>query len=158
MPELYRRWQEKGALFHYVSASPRQLYESLSQFLHTENFPRGVLHLKQVKWRGTNADPLSIAESVTELLASPKESKIAQLSSLFTKFPQHRFILVGDAGEKDPEIYAEIARLFPSQIHKIAIRDEDPAAGQARYTEAFGGLPEASWIVFKNPSELNGVF
>jgi phosphatidate phosphatase APP1 len=37
--------------------------------------------------------------------------------------PRRKFILVGDSGEKDPEVYRVMQRLFPDQVLKIYIRD-----------------------------------
>ncbi|KAI8050230.1 hypothetical protein BDF22DRAFT_745557 [Syncephalis plumigaleata] len=42
---------------------------------------------------------------------------------IFNDFPHRRFILVGDSGEKDPEVYAEIARRFPDRVACIFIHD-----------------------------------
>jgi phosphatidate phosphatase APP1 len=38
-------------------------------------------------------------------------------------FPERQFILVDDSGEKDPEVYHAIRKLFPKQVLKIHIRD-----------------------------------
>lgn len=46
MPEVYKRWSEKGAQFHYVSGSPWQLYPEIEKFFRTEGFPMGSFHLK----------------------------------------------------------------------------------------------------------------
>jgi phosphatidate phosphatase APP1 len=35
------------------------------------------------------------------------------------------FVLVGDSGEKDPEMYAKIASKYPKQIVRICIRQID---------------------------------
>ncbi|KAI7884280.1 hypothetical protein K492DRAFT_125198, partial [Lichtheimia hyalospora FSU 10163] len=38
-------------------------------------------------------------------------------------FPKRKFILVGDSGERDPEIYRMLYDRFPDQIIKIFIHD-----------------------------------
>ena len=38
-------------------------------------------------------------------------------------FPRRKFILVGDSGEKDPEVYRTIQSKFPMQVREIWIRD-----------------------------------
>jgi phosphatidate phosphatase APP1 len=38
-------------------------------------------------------------------------------------------VLIGDSGEKDPEIYTAVARRFPQQVAAIAIRE---VAGKPR--------------------------
>ena len=42
MATLYRQWADRGAVFHYVSASPWQLYAPLADFLAAEQFPAGT--------------------------------------------------------------------------------------------------------------------
>lgn len=49
--------------------------------------------------------------------------KVAQISDILRRFPGRSFILVGDSGEKDPEIYREIKRKFPVSVLEIYIRD-----------------------------------
>ena len=50
----------------------------------------------------------------------PKRRSIA---SIIRAFPQRKFILVGDSGEKDPEIYGAMARRFGERISRIFIRN-----------------------------------
>ena len=57
-------------------------------------------------------------------------------------------MLVGDTGERDPEIYAAIARRYPDRVRSIWLRD--PVAGgtpgvQARLEAAYEGLPRSLW-------------
>ena len=37
--EVYRQWQKAGAMFHYVSSSPWQLFQPLERFLQEHQFP-----------------------------------------------------------------------------------------------------------------------
>ena len=39
------------------------------------------------------------------------------------RLPGRRFVLIGDSGELDPEVFAEIRGLFPTQVKRIVIRD-----------------------------------
>ncbi len=52
-----------------------------------------------------------------------RDQKLSQISEIVGRFPKRRFILVGDSGEKDPEVYREIKTRFPQQIQEIWIRD-----------------------------------
>lgn len=64
---------------------------------------------------------------------------------------------MGDSGEKDPEIYGELARRHPEQIEAIYIRDVTGEGPEAeRYGEAFRDVPEGKWRVFKEAGELPG--
>ena len=48
---------------------------------------------------------------------------MTQISEIMQNFPERKFILVGDSGEKDPEVYREIKKKFSSQVQEIMIRD-----------------------------------
>jgi phosphatidate phosphatase APP1 len=146
MAAAYSRWAEQGAAFHYVSASPWQLYEPLSTFTREAGFPGGSFHLKQFRVKDS---------SFLSLLENPITYKLAVIEPLLAQFPKRRFILVGDSGEKDPEVYGILARRRPEQILRVYIRDVtgEPADG-ARYQEAFRELPPEKWRLFQEPSAL----
>ncbi|UCC30033.1 MAG: App1 family protein [Phycisphaerales bacterium] len=147
MVEVYRSWAAAGACFHYVSASPWQLYEPLSAFLQTVRFPAGTFHLKSFRLKDSTA---------MSLFASPEGLKRDSIESILSAFPQRRFILVGDSGEKDPEIYGALARDHPDQVALILIHDvtSEPADCQ-RYQEAFAGIAKDRWTVFRHAEELD---
>ena len=52
------------------------------------------------------------------------------------RFPRRQFILVGDSGEVDPEVYKRIKNDRPNQVKEIRIRDlindADPNANPYR--------------------------
>ncbi len=90
-----------------------------------------------------------------DLFASPFESKVARVGQILAQFPERRFVLVGDSGEKDPEVYAAIYSQYEGQVLHIYIRnitDQDPDA--ARYVETFRNVPRAHWTVFEQPETL----
>lgn len=151
MSALYQRWVSKGAVFHYVSGSPWQLYEPLSDFMQKNGFPQGSFHLKYLRLKDW---------SMIEFLISDQEAyKIGHLQNIVGRFPQRRFILVGDSGEKDPEIYARIAKQYPRQIQAICIRKVGDTNSQK---ERFTNLKEESglvpWYFFKNGYDLAETF
>ena len=112
-----------GVDFHYVSGAPWQLYRVLAQFLIEESgFPEGTFHMKNV--------PKNLAESETWLawrnLVSGDftvEHKKAEITALIKACPDRRFILIGDSGEMDPEIFAAVRDEFPDRIEEILIHD-----------------------------------
>ena len=66
-------------------------------------------------------------------------------------FPQRRFLLVGDSGELDPEIYGEIARMQGARIEGIVIRDVTQESREApRYAAAFEGVDPAAWHLWRD--------
>jgi hypothetical protein len=147
MAEVYRAWADKsGAQFCYVSASPWQLFLPLSEFVKSNGFPSGAFHLRKFRWKD---------QSFLSLFESPERYKPAVIEPLLKQFPQRQFLLVGDAGERDPEIYAGLARRYPQQIARILVRDAtgEPADSE-RYQNAFRGLPPGLWQVFRAPAEI----
>ena len=111
--------------FHYVSGSPWQLYRPLTQFLFEhEQFPAGTVHMKNLRKnlfdRGALRDIMAFALGGD---LATLEQKVRQITNLMIHLPRRQFILVGDSGEKDPEVYRAIQRLFPHQVLQIYIRD-----------------------------------
>lgn len=67
-------------------------------------------------------------------------------------------MLVGDSGEKDPEIYAALARKYPHSVARICIRDVTGEARAAeRYRMLFKDLPPGTWTIFREPDEIKEV-
>jgi len=147
MAQVYHGWaQECGAQFFYVSASPWQLFSPLDAFLRTNGFPSGAFYLKKFRWKD---------ESVLSLFDSPEKYKPRVIEPLLEQFPKRSFILVGDSGERDPEIYGALAREHPEQIKRILIRDvTGQEASAERYKAAFQDLPPDLWRIFREPTEI----
>jgi len=146
MAAVYQRWATEGAQFHYVTASPWQLYVPLSEFVLSNGFPTGTFHMKSFRAKDS---------TFLALMKSPERYKPPVIEELFRQFPNRRFVLVGDSGEKDPEIYGELARKHPKQVIQIVIRDvTDEPSTSARYRKAFRDLAEGTWQVFQKPESL----
>lgn len=123
MAELYTGWE--NAAIHYVTGAPWQLYNPLTSFLFSEEvgFPRGSFLMKNLRKNYLN---LNSWQDLLELITNENvtyDQKFEQITALFETFPERRFILVGDSGDMDPEIYAAIRSLYPDQVKKIIIRD-----------------------------------
>jgi len=147
MPALYRDLAAGGASLHFVSSSPWQLYEPLHEFLDEAGFPWATLSLKSIRFRD---------ETVLNLFRKGTETKPAQIVPLLERYPERRFILIGDSGEQDPEVYGEIARRFPDRIQAILIRNLDGAGfDDSRYAAAFESLPLGKWRLFEDPGTLS---
>lgn len=147
MADVYHEWAEKAsAQFCYVSASPWQLYSPLADFIRSNGFPAGVFYLKSFRWKD---------ESFFNLFEGPEKYKPEVIDPLMQKFPNRRFVFVGDSGERDPEIYGALAREHPQQVAKILIRNVTEEGPEAkRYEHAFRELPPMLWKVFREPSEI----
>lgn len=126
MAELYGAFDD-GTVFHYVSGGPWQLYGPLHGFLidGPAGFPAGSFHMKDVR---TNLTESESFEDILRLAAGGSkqatfEQKVGQIGTLLEHFPDRRFILIGDSGEKDPEVFAEIRARAPYRVADIRIRD-----------------------------------
>ncbi len=153
MSEQYNLWAQQGASFHYVSSSPWQLYEPLTQLCAEGEFPEGPFHLRAFRLRDHMLRRLL-------LLRRPGKSKV--IRRLIERFPERRFVLIGDSGEKDPEIYASMVRRFPRQVTKVYIRQlaAKPLTEQ-RCCKLFKNGHRPICSLFENadelPSELPGM-
>jgi hypothetical protein len=146
MAAVYRTWQEAGAAFHYVSSSPWQLYPALATFMSGADFPRGSVHLRYFRVKD---------ESFLNLFASSTKSKPPVIEALLAAYPGRDFVLVGDSGESDPEIYGAVARAHPGRIRHIHIRLVTPEhRDNPRMRAAFAGVPNTLWSLFEAPDEL----
>ena len=132
--------QAPGTRFHYLSGSPIQLYPALTDFIRDADFPAGSMHLREsTTWR--------------TLIPSGEESrahKLGVIERLLAEFPQRRFVLVGDSGEADPEIYAQVFRAHSQRIDGIVIRDvTDENRLSDRYRATFEGIDPIAWHLLR---------
>lgn len=148
MPALYRQLQEFGACFHYVSASPWQLYPSLAPLL-AEHYPFGSLSQRHF-YIGDR--------SFVRFFMSSKDYKLKAISDIIERFPHRRFMLIGDSGERDAEVYAEVAALFPQQVKAILIRRVNSSAKSDPAAANDGDLTRHIQVrYFNQPQEVAGL-
>lgn len=140
MAALYQRLASQlpdptAAPLFYLSASPRQITDSVRRFLAHNQFPRGVLQLREVSTQARSRDPLTDTQAY----------KIQRIQAILDAFPEVRFVLVGDDAEHDPETYAHLQQTQPQRIHSVWIRriHPDPArprpAGQRDLAQLLAG-------------------
>ncbi len=135
--------------FHYLSSSPLQLLPLLESFLQAEGFPAGQMLLRE----STAWQRLLPGEGDSEA------HKLGQLRTLMRAFPLRRFVLIGDSGERDPEIYARIAEQYPAQVAAILIRDvTDETADAPRYRQVFRDIARRKWAIFRQGDEARAAF
>jgi phosphatidate phosphatase APP1 len=99
----------------YVSKSPWNLYDFLVDFMDYHELPRGPLLLRDA---GLRESP-------------PIDHKTAAVSRLLETYPNLPFILIGDSGERDPDIYLETAARNPGRVRAIYIRDLGAKSSEA---------------------------
>jgi phosphatidate phosphatase APP1 len=114
---FYRALHRERNPFFYVSKSPHNLYAPLVEFLQHQQLPAGPLLLRNYGLR------------------MQKDHKAAAIEDILASYPALRFILIGDSGEEDPEIYAAILKRFPERIRVIYIRSIDRAPARLRAIE-----------------------
>lgn len=112
MSEFYRHLMARhpGAPVIYLSTGAWNVAATLTRFLSRNGFPEGPLLLTD--WGPTN----------TGWFRSGRQHKYQALRRLAAELPEVRWLLVGDDGQHDPQIYAEFARDEPDHVAAIAIR------------------------------------
>lgn len=101
---FYRALHAGANPFFYVSKSPWNLYVPLVEYLRSQGLPEGPLFLRNLGLR------------------MPRDHKARAIGELLAAYPRLPFVLVGDSGEQDPEIYAAAVRRHPQRIRAIYIR------------------------------------
>jgi len=97
--------------FFYVSTGSWAMYPLLTKFLQGRGFPRGPLFLTD--WGPTDR----------YIVRSGAEHKRNAIGRLLNGYPHTRFVLVGDSGQGDAEVYLEFAGSHPQQVAAILIVD-----------------------------------
>jgi phosphatidate phosphatase APP1 len=146
---LYDHWQKKGAVFHYLSTSPWQLFHDRSQALALAGLPRGVLQMKTVPLHSLGDSLEEVVTNLAPLFAAHAAYNQAAVESLMVRFPHRQFILIGDAKNGDAEAYAALARQHPGQVDGIWIRDT-AGARPDHYRQVFQDLPADLWNIVTN--------
>ncbi|GAB2516584.1 App1 family protein [Lysobacter humi (ex Lee et al. 2017)] len=111
----------------YVSSSPWNLYDLLEDFMELNAIPPGPVFLRDL---GTDEGKF--------LKTKGHGHKLERARELIKRFPKLRWVLLGDSGQADAELYAEAAQEFGERIVAIYIRDVDPELDSA-YDRAVGG-------------------
>ena len=150
MAELFATWRARGASFHFVSSSPWNLAESLLAFLADAGFPVDTIDLKDVRLKDG---------SFLDLFASGSVTKPRAIEARLAQFPRRSFILVGDTGEEDPEVYAALLRSHSEQVVGVALRNVTGARrDDARFAHLFEGIDPERWVLFDDPALLTDHF
>ncbi|CAF1096439.1 unnamed protein product [Rotaria sp. Silwood1] len=149
MSDLYQKWQihNKNCTFHYLSSMPDQLYTLTQEFINSNNFPNGSFHMRHFRWAIISLFDFLHSQSTFD-------HKIKYLR-FFLLNTIRNFVLIGDSGEKDPEIYGTITREYPERIRAIFIRAvNDESFDDQRFRDAFEGIPEEKWLIFNDPKQI----
>ena len=99
----------------YISSSPWNLHELLVDFLKLNDVPQGPLLLRDVG-----------VDRTKFIKEKGHGHKLEKALRLMDEYPDLPFVLIGDSGQEDPAIYAEVAQRRPGRTKAIYIRDIDP--------------------------------
>jgi phosphatidate phosphatase APP1 len=130
MAVLYERLKREhpSAPVIYLSTGAWNVAPTLTRFLGRNLYPRGALLLTD--W-GPTPD---------RWFRSGREHKRTNLDRISGEFPELKWLLVGDDGQHDEEIYGQFALAHPENVAAIAIRQLSPgeavlAGGRSKEAE-----------------------
>jgi len=102
---------EKNPVF-YVSSSPWNIHDVISEFMDLQKIPRGPILLRDWDMRLGSLAP-----------TRHFEHKSVAIRNIMQCYPAMAFILIGDTSQHDPEIYRQVVGEFPKRVRAIYIRD-----------------------------------
>lgn len=100
--------------FFYVSSSEWHLYDLLDDFCRFQQIPKGIFLLRYMQ---TSILKPWKAQKVNH------DHKFQKIKKILKTFQQLPFILIGDSGQKDMEIYMEVIKKFPKRVVAVYIRN-----------------------------------
>jgi phosphatidate phosphatase APP1 len=140
MPVLYERLREEhpDAPFIYLSTGAWNVAPALTRFLSRNLYPAGALLLTD--W-GPTTD---------RWFRSGREHKQGQLRRLAAEFPNIRWLLIGDDGQHDPQLYGDFVADHPECVAAVGIRQLGPGeavlAGGSNRERIPGPAQTVPWV------------
>lgn len=112
----------------YVSRGPWNLYDLLREFFQLHEIPIGpVLNLRD--W-GLSEEGLTPAR--------PRGHKFRCITDILNTYPDLPFVLIGDSGQLDPEIYKEVVQNCPGRVKAVYIRKVDSTPAREASLDRLG--------------------
>lgn len=124
----------------YVSHSPWNMYRYLEFFLSKNEFPKGAILLRTVR-------------SIFNKKKSEKTSKQREIENIIKTYPKLKFVLIGDAGEYDADIYMDIVKIYPNRIKAIFLRSVNNKRKIKRIETLIKNYEEVPFYFVKTNSE-----
>lgn len=126
----------------YVSHSPWNLYRYLELFLKTNNFPKGPILLRTMSsfWQRNAKDN--------------RPQKQREIMNILKTYPKLTFILIGDCGEKDADIYMKIADQNPEQVLAIYLRNVNSKKRMLKIKELTKGYKTTPLMIANSSEEV----
>ncbi|HEU4466904.1 MAG TPA: phosphatase domain-containing protein [Agromyces sp.] len=138
MAVLYERLvrAHPGSPVIYLSTGAWNVAPTLTRFLSRNLYPAGPILLTD--WGPTH----------DRWFRSGRAHKTENLHRLAEEFPHMRWLLIGDDGQHDEELYADFAKQHPGQVAAVAIRElsvgEAVLAGGRAKAEQHGA--DVPWV------------
>jgi phosphatidate phosphatase APP1 len=96
----------------YVSSSPWNMYDLLVEFLQVQGIPLGPM-VSLRDWGITRQEFLP---------SKHRQHKLGAIRVILDLLPNLPFLLIGDSGQEDAQIYREVALGYPGRILGVYIR------------------------------------
>ncbi|MEO1030238.1 MAG: phosphatase domain-containing protein [Bacteroidota bacterium] len=125
----------------YVSNSPWNLYLYLKLFLNVNSFPNGPILLRDIRMPYDKTPKPELAHKYNEIY------------NILNMYPDLKFILIGDCGEKDAHIYLDVVKKFPNRISAIYLRAVEHKGRTQRISELFKDYNEVPVLIVKSGEE-----
>lgn len=125
---------EQGNPILYVSRAPWGLYDMLDAFFSAHRIPVGpILFLREwgLSWR----------RPWPRRAVDHKRALIDHMMTLYGDLP---FVLIGDSGQHDPEVYRHLIAAYPGRIPAVYIRDVSRGPGRRREIAAMAEAARAA--------------
>ncbi len=126
----------------YVSSSPWNLYGFLMEFMEINQIPLGPLMLRDL---GLTKEHF--------ISGSHNKHKLIQVERIFEIVKDIPFILIGDSGQHDPEIYLQVVKDFPGRVKMIYIRDANTGRKKALQAGEQIRVLGVGFLIVKNTME-----
>jgi phosphatidate phosphatase APP1 len=115
--------------FFYVSSSPWNLYGFIAEFMELNGIPHGPMFLKDY-----GIDETKLVKSAHDV------HKLQAIETVLSFYPGLRFLLIGDNGQQDVEIYARAVHDYPDRVGAVFIRDVSGACDRGAKAELLAGI------------------
>lgn len=103
--------QYEGCPVVYLSTGAWNVQPTIIRFLKRHLYPMGALLLTD--W-GPTTD---------RFFRSGRQHKVESLERLAKEFPSVKWLLIGDDGQHDEQLYQDFAHSHPNQVRAVAIRE-----------------------------------
>lgn len=109
----------------YVSRAPWSIYEVLQEFFLLQRIPIGpILFLREwgISWK-------------RPIPRRAEDHKLVLIRDMLQRYRDLPFVLIGDSGQHDPEIYAQVVQEFPGRVEAVYIRNVTRSDDRVRAIE-----------------------